>query len=339
MAAADNTGVSPSASFSASHRAKATYTHRSMNLALRSVFAAILLAAPVAARDLAGDLTLLDLVIPGEDWQVVADGLGFVDAPCSDADGNFYFSDMKAPAIFKVALDGTRTKLADEAASGLKFGPDGRLYACQGGKKRITALDLTSGTIETIAESVQPNDLVITKSGHLFFTDTGKKQVSVVRLSDKTKRVADDGINAPNGLTLSPDQGTLAVSEYRGTHVWTFRVEGDGSLSGKIPSMTMRRPIDSAGEFKFNEPPPFKAEAHGDGMASDEAGRFYVATALGVQIFDPTGRECGLLPKPDRNKSLTSCTLAGTGRAWLYVTSGDKVFRRKLKATGSVFAK
>ncbi len=85
--------------------------------------------------DLRGDLTLLNLLIPGQGWQVVAEGLGFADAPASDDQGNFYFCDMKAPAIFRIdAASGVKTVLAAEAVSGLEFGPDGQLYGCQGVK-------------------------------------------------------------------------------------------------------------------------------------------------------------------------------------------------------------
>ena len=48
--------------------------------------------------DLGGDMTLHRLLIEGEGWQLVAEGLGFADGPLSDAEGNFYFSDMKATA-------------------------------------------------------------------------------------------------------------------------------------------------------------------------------------------------------------------------------------------------
>ena len=305
------------------------------------VFAVLLVPAFALQRpgDLAGDLSLHKLLVDGEDWQVVAEGLGFADGPMSDAEGNFYFSDMKAPSIVKVALDGTKTVLLEELASGLKFGPDGRLYAAQGAKKRIIAIDLATKAIEAIAENVQPNDLVISRTGQIYFTETGKKQVTRIDLKTKALSAADVGITAPNGITLSPDQGTLAVSDYRGGNVWTFRVEADGTLSSKAPYMTMRRPIDPKGEFKQAEPPPMLVASGGDGMCSDEQGRFYVATTLGVQVFDPTGRECGLIARIQMDKPLTSCALAGPGRAYLYVTNGDKIFRRKVQASGSFFAK
>ena len=290
------------------------------------------------AQDLGGDLTLHRLLIQGEDWQPVAEGIGFADGPCSDVEGNFYYSDLKGNAIFKVALDGAKTTVIEEVASGLKFGPDGRLYACQGSKKRLIAIVLASKAVDVIAEDVQPNDLAVTHRGHIYFTDTGRKELVFVDSKTKEKRVVDTGIEGPNGITLSPDQGTLAASEYKGGSVWAFRIEPDGGLSGRAPYMTMRRPIDYKSEFNFNDAPPFKKESGGDGMTSDETGRYYVATALGVQVFDPTGRLCGVVPGPQGSGGLTSCALAGPGRAWLYITARDKIFRRKVQAAGAVYS-
>ena len=298
---------------------------------------ALAFAAAARAQDLAGDMTLHRLLIDGEGWELVAGNLGVADGPCTDEAGNFYYSDMKAPAIYRVGLDGKQTKLIDELASGLKFGPDGRLYACQGAKKRLIAINLDSREIEEIATDVQPNDLAVTHRGHLYFTETGRHQVTFVDAKTKEKRAADTSNTAPNGITLSPDQGTLAVSDSRGGNVWTFRVDADGSLSAKAPYMTMRRPIDMKAEYKFGGPPPLLPASGGDGMTSDSLGRYYVATTLGVQVFDPTGRLCGVLPKPNPEKPLTSCGFAGKERAFLYVTNGDRIFRRKVQAAGNIF--
>ncbi|HUR57227.1 MAG TPA: SMP-30/gluconolactonase/LRE family protein [Opitutaceae bacterium] len=285
--------------------------------------------------DLAVDMTLHRLLIDGETWQPAVEGVTFSDAACADAAGNFYFSDVRAGGIFRLGGDGAKTKVSGEAASGLKFGPDGRLYGCLGAKKHIFALELSTGALETIATDVQPNDFVITARGHIYFTETQKKQVTFVDVKTKAVRVVDTGLANPNGITLSPDQGTLAVSEHAGQHVYTFRINPDGTLDGKGPYMTMRRPIDPKGEFKSGELPPYLPRAGGDGMTSDTLGRYYVTTALGVQVFDPTGRLCGVVDKPLPDKNLTSCVLAGPQRDLLYVTSGDKIFRRKVQATGN----
>ncbi len=154
--------------------------------------------------------------------------------------------------------------------------------------------------MKTVAEGVKPNDLAVTRDGFILITETGAKQVT--RINPQTGEVAavDTGITKPNGIALSNDGGTLAVSDYGGTHTWTFRVNAGGMLDAKMPTMPMRLAIDPKGEFRFNEPPPYVAASRGDGMAVDKAGRYYVTSELGVQIFDPTGRPCGVLPKVDR---------------------------------------
>jgi enterochelin esterase family protein len=290
-------------------------------------------------KQIGGDMPLNQLLIEGEDWKVVTEGHTFVDGPCTDEQGNFIFSDLKAPAIYQITVDGKQTKLVDELSSGSKWGPDGRLYCCQGAKKRLVVYDMkqTPPAMETIVENVNPNDLVVTYKGDIYFTETGKHQVTLVKKGTHEAVAADVGIAGPNGISLSPDQATLAVSDYNGENVWTFRIEPDGRLSGKGPYMTMRLPIDPKGEFKFHEAPPYMKKAGGDGMATDTTGRYYVATALGVQVFDPTGRLCGVLPKPQPDKPLTSVMLSGPNREYLYVTNGDKIFRRKVQATGAIF--
>lgn len=267
---------------------------------------------------LGGDRALRRQLIPGEGWSVVADGLGFADAPCTDTGENFYFCDMKAPAVSRVsAADGARQTLVTEAVSGLEFGADGRLYGCQGAKQRVIAIDVATGKVEVIATGVAPNDLAITPDGFLFFTDTKAGEVKRVVIATGEVSVAAQGLAGPNGIALSRDGGTLAVSEYRGEHVWTFRVNPDGTLDAGMPTMTLRR----------GDGP----EARGDGMAVDAADRYYVTTAVGIQVFDPTGRLSGVMATPNPAKPLTSCILAGPGHEYLYVTNGDTIFRRRLK--------
>jgi enterochelin esterase family protein len=282
--------------------------------------------------DLGGDLTLLNLLVPGESWELVAGDLGFADALCADKAGNLYFCDMKAPAVFRInAADGTKTELAKESVSGLELNPDGSLlYACQGAKNRVISINVKSGEIKTVAEGVKPNDLAVTPEGLILITETGAKQVTRINPQTGEVAAADIGIAKPNGIALSNDGGTLAVSDYGGDRTWTFRVNTGAVLDAKMPTMPMRLAIDPKGEFRFNEPPPYVTASRGDGMAVDKAGRYYVTSDLGVQIFDPTGRPCGVLPKVDKDQPLTTCMLAGSDHSTLYIAHGKSIYRRKL---------
>ena len=282
--------------------------------------------------DLGGDLTLLRLLVPGESWNVVADQLGFADALCADKDGNLFYCDMKAAEIIRIdAKDGTRRTIAKESVSGLEFNPEGNLlYACQGSKDRVLSIDVQTGEVKTIATGVKPNDLAVTSEGVVLITETGAKQVTRIDPSTGGVSVVDVGIALPNGIALSNDGGTLAVSDYGGEHAWMFRVSADGTLDAKMPSMTLRLPVDSKGEFRFQEPPPYVLASKGDGLAVDRKGRFYITSELGVQIFDPTGRMCGVLPKPLKEQPLTTCILGGSDHNTLYVANGTTIYSRRL---------
>ena len=288
--------------------------------------AGLAFATALHGQDLAGDMGLWKVLIEEEGWQLVAQGYQFTDATCADAEGNFYFADVAGgTSVNRIGSDGKVSAFIKDTPkiSGLKFGPDGRLYACtQAPRKQIVAFD-AGKKMQVIADDVQPNDLVVTYKGDIYFTETGKKQITRIDPHRKVSRV-DVGITAPNGITLSPDQGTLAVSDYRGTNVWVFRIEADGRLTAKERYMTLRCPWDK---------PDVSA---GDGMTTDSAGRYYVTSAIGIQMFDATGRMGGVIAKP-QEKGTVSVVFAGPGLEYLYVASSDKIFRRKTRAKGVLF--
>src|SRR5262245_2975049 len=92
----------------------------------------------------------------------VSQGHKFTDGPAVDAAGDVFFSDTPNSRIHKVSADGTVTVFRDDTAGagGLMFGPDGRLYACQNGRKRIVAF-AGDGKESMIAEGISANDLAI----------------------------------------------------------------------------------------------------------------------------------------------------------------------------------
>jgi enterochelin esterase family protein len=269
------------------------------------------------------------ILIPGEDWQVVADNLGFADGCSADTDGNFYFCDMKGKpaAIYKIAPDGTKTQVTQASMSGTKIGADGKLYACGGGK--LISVDLSDGKQTVITTDLKTNDIAINKAGLLFMTETGKKQVTFIDIKTGQAKPADVGINKPNGIGFCPnpnslDKNVLLVSDFGGLNVWSFTVNPDGTLTDKKPWATMKAP---------EKKPEI---AGGDGMCLDSAGRAYVTTALGLQIFDADGKLLGILPKPQENKPLVNAAFAGKDLGYLYIANGDKVFRRKTQVKGAV---
>jgi sugar lactone lactonase YvrE len=62
-------------------------------------------------------------------------------------------------------------------------------------------------------------------------------------------------------------------------------------------------------------------------------GYAYFATKLGIQICDQPGRVVGIVRKPS-TADLSNLVFGGADMQTIYVTAGDKVFRRHLRRKG-----
>jgi gluconolactonase len=262
------------------------------------------------------------LTDPGKDWELVSQGHKFTEGPAVDRDGNVFFTDIPNNRIHKIGLDGTVGVFKQDTggANGLMFGPDGRLYACQDGRKRIVAYTM-DGKETVIAEDVNSNDLAITARGEIYFTDPLHKRVWFID-AQGGKRVVHEGIQFPNGIRLSPGQGFLIVDDSASRWVWWFQVQPDGSLAN--------------GDSVYRLETPDESPATGaDGMAWDTDGFLYVTTKMGIQVFDPPGRVMAILNKPQPG-SISNIVFGGPNRDTLYATAGDKVFKRPMRRKGTV---
>lgn len=284
----------------------------------------ILLSLTLLTSLNAQDTSLHEYLSDHEPWKEVASGYVFTDGLCVDASGNLFFTDVKnGQGIYKLdAGTGKVDLFLDKlpGISGLQIGPDGRFYACHNREQRVIAISM-KGEVEVLLTGVKCNDLVVSKAGHVYFTETPTQMIHLIT-KDKKHLVADQGrVAKPNGISISPDERTLVVSEYGGKHVWAWRIEDDGTLSGGAPFMTMWLPVG-------------KESASGDGATTESKGRIFVTTELGVQIFDPAGRLAGIIAKPVADGKIVSCEFGGKDHDVLYVAAGDKIFARKLKVSG-----
>lgn len=265
---------------------------------------------------------VFQVLIPGEEWQLVSDGYRATDGPAVSASGEMFFTDPPNNRINKVGLDGKASVFAENTngANGMMFGPDGRLYAGATRTRQIVAYD-ASGDAQVLAEDMPSNDLAVNVKGDLYFTDSANKKLWLLPKEGKP-RVVDEGIEHPNGVLFSPDQSLLYVSDYVGQLSWVFQIQPDGSLAHKQ-------------RYFYVHMPDGATRSGADGMAADTDGRVYIATSLGVQVFDQIGKCHAIIPAPQR-ASLSNVEFGGPSLDELYVTNGDKVFKRKTKVKGVV---
>ena len=276
---------------------------------------------PVGAQD----LPISQIIIDGEGWELLSEGHQFTEGPAVNNQGEVFFTDVPTSEIFKITLDGKVTLFSDQAnqTAGLIFGADGKLYGTSIGGKAIVQFD-DAGKPAAIAEGVNCNDLVVLADGNVFFTDHVDGKIWNISPDGKLKEVAA-GIAFPNGIIAWPDQKQLVVSDMKGASLWNFVIAADGSLKHQQPYSTMQLPVGLS-------------ESGADGMTVDRMGRLYVCTTLGVQVFDTQGRLSGILSKPQR-AFLSNVTFGGPELDYLYATTKDKVYRRKLKTTGVRFTR
>ena len=284
----------------------------------------VIIALGFSTSCLAQDMPLTQVLIDGQDWELLSEGHKFTEGPAVDAQGNVYFTDIPNNKIHRIDVDGKVSVFAENTArtNGLMFGPDGRLYGCRNGDKKIVAYN-KDGSFDIIADGVNSNDLVVGSNGAIYFTDPGNEQVWYLSPQGE-KRVVATGFR-PNGIIMWSGEGTLVVTDSNLPHLWTFRIKKNGDLSFKERYYMPLRLL------------PKSTRPGSDGMTIDDAGRLYVTTRAGIQMFDPTGRMGGVIAKPQPNKSVSNIVFGGPKFNYMYVTTTDKVFRRKVKPTGTPY--
>ncbi len=101
-------------------------------------------------------------------------------------------------------------------------------------------------------------------------------KVAFEKLGDKT----------PNATVKSRDGMTVFVGLTDQKFVWAYRVNAEG------------KPESGAAYCALHIPKWTGTATTVTSLAIDASNRIYAATPLGVQVFDPTGRLCGVLHPP-----------------------------------------
>ena len=267
---------------------------------------------------------LTDLLISGQDWELVGEGYKFTEGTGGNEKGEVYYQDVPQSKTYKVDVNGKLIQLGYDAkkASGTSFGPDGKYYTAAGGSKQILSYD--KDLKETVvADSILGNDLIVSNNGNIYVTspDGSKPGKLILVRPGGEKVVVDDGLKFPNGVALSTNQTQLYATESASHWVWSYSINTDGTLSNKQ-------------RYGWLHVPDTEENAWPDGLKCDTAGRIFVATRMGIQVLDQMGRVNAIIPAPPSNSQTSNVYFGGPASDVLYVTAGDKVFRRKLKTKG-----
>ena len=255
---------------------------------------------PVQAQTARTQNVVLKAILdPDAAWQLVGDAGSACDHLAVNPQGEVFFHDTAAKRTRKLATDG---KLSDEPAvpadKAFAFAADGRCVTANG----LAATCLT-----------------VTSAGNIYATEADAGKAWLVK-PDGTKALLDEGLKHPTGIALSPDGLWLAVMESRTHWGYSYRVKADGTVELKQ-------------QFYWAHVPDWADDSGAGSMCMDRDGRPYVATHMGVQVFDRNGRSRGVLPMP--TGEATSVCFGGAKSDTLFVTSGGKLYQRHMKAVGA----
>jgi sugar lactone lactonase YvrE len=269
----------------------------------------------------------------------------FVEGPVWSREGFLVFSDIPANQIFRMlppplidekAEGKTIAEPAKIAiwradsggANGNALDAQGRLYTCEGHGRRVTRTD-KKGKVEVLADHWQskrfnsPNDIVVRRDGHAWFTDPAFGSAADTRELDFNGifhispkgglTLAAKWTTRPNGVALSPDGRILYVADSDRHEVHAFD-------------------IDRAGEASHDHVLIGGISGVPDGLRTDEKGNLYVA-ASSIWVYTPAGALLGDIPVGEKP---SNCAFGDADFQTLYITARTSVYRVRLEVKGSV---
>ena len=283
---------------------------------------------PVKAGTLNTERLGAQILIPGENWQIVGQGLGQPQGLAAGEKGEVFFSDPAGNKTYRTGTDGTAAVFLSDAgrAIGQAVGPDGRLYSVAAGMEKIIAYD-GANKATVLADGLRGHAIVVAHNGDVYVTSpptAASNDPSTVWLirPGVAKQQVDTGLRFGGGITLSTDQSFLYVVDHRSHWVYSYQIEADGTLLHKqaFHHLIVPDTLDKSNAYS---------------MAVDREGRLYIATGIGIQICDQAGRVNAVLPAPVPGGRAISLCIGGEKFDTLYVSTADKVYKRKLNITGA----
>jgi sugar lactone lactonase YvrE len=260
----------------------------------------------------------------------VASNLQFVDGLAWSRSGFLAVADVRQRRIFQLDADPHPKVLRenDGGASGLAYDLQGRLYICESETRRVTRLD-QKGKIETLAEGYQgrkfnaPNDIVVRKDGHVYFTDPAfgsandRRELDFYGIWHMAPKGDLDAVakwqTRPNGVALSADGKMLFVTDSDRHVVVAFDLDRAGLAGNQRDAIRNVAGVPG-------------------GIRTDSDGRFYVA-AKGVGVYSPQGKLQRTLLE---SENASNCAFGEGDLESLFIAARGSIYRVKLGVKGAL---
>jgi gluconolactonase len=254
----------------------------------------------------------------------------FTDGPVWSRDGYLIFSDVPSDQLLqlKPGVPMSIFRAKSNGAGGNTFDVQGRFYSCETHSRRVTRTD-KKGTIEVLADRWQgkrlnaPNDIVVRKDGHVYFTDPafGNQQdareldfYGIYHISPKGELEAiAKPKGRPNGIAISPNGRILYVSNSDEHNLRAYDLDHNGAASSERILVS-------------------KIDGVPDGIRVDEKGNIYLA-ANKIDVYSPEGKTLGSI---DTAETPSNCAFGDADFEGLFITARTSVYHVRLNVKGSV---
>jgi gluconolactonase len=262
-----------------------------------------------------------EILIPGEGWQLVAEGFKSTRGPACNSSGEVFFADTANNRIHRIGLDGKASEFVADAGQAhcVTVGPDDTVFSISETSGKLMRYDAAGhGTV--MLDDIRGHSILARPDGSLYVTTNGEKPHgpgSVWLIKDGKKTEVDSGIKFATGMSYRPDQWLLSVAEGHSKWVYSYQINGDGTLSHKE-------------RFFHLHVQDWDDDAGAESVCYSVEGRQFIATRSGVQISADDGPTQVILPVPGVGR-VTGVCLGGKDKDTLYAFCGNRIWGRKIQ--------
>ena len=267
-----------------------------------------------------------NLIIPGQNWELVSQGYHDARGPACNSKGEVFFADTSANKISRIGLDGKVAIFLPDAghANSIAVGAKDEIYTASTESGKVMRYDSTgNGTI--CASGIAGRYVLALPDGGVYVTADAKpgEASKIWFIKDGKQTAIDAGAKLPTGLAVRPDQWLLSVADGRSKWVYSYQMEPDGSLINRE-------------RFFWLHVPDWEDDAGAESVCYAREGQMLVGTRYGIQACADDGPTQVILPLPERSRVIGVC-LGGPDMNTLFAFCGDKIWKRivKVHATGA----
>lgn len=282
------------------------------------------------------DETVRQVINTDFEIETLVDDCRFTEGPVWHRDGHYIFSDITANTVYKLTPGEKKEPLIPESgtpdpkdedlkpdqvgSNGLAWDNNGTLLVCRHGSHMVAQWN--GQTLEPFISAYQnrpfnsPNDIVVDKSGRIFFSDPpyGLKEGKLnpekfqplggVYCYDKGQlSLICDKYQYPNGVCITPDGKELYICSNKPFEKFISVYD--------IETLQFKRTL---------------AEENSDGIKCDPKGNVYLSNKDGILILNSDGKRLALI---SFSTVPANHCFGGEGQKDLFVTARENVFRIK----------